>query len=167
MLDQDKGRALIWLQHLSQSVSRTAGLTSDLAHPAPQMATRTQSLNTLLQRATIDDHEEILKACNVSLKQSKTEPKILHTKAVALLKLDRYEDALRVLEEGGDGLKNGASLERSYALYKNGQLSEANDIANGIPDDRGARHVEAQAVCVHRAVWWQATVLIVNGSHIG
>lgn len=121
---------------------------------APQMATGTQSLNTLLQRATIDDHEEILKACNVSLKQSKNEPKILHTKAVALLKLDRYEDAFRVLEEGGEGLKSGASLERSYALYKNGQLSKAKDIAKDIADDRGARHVEAQAVCVHRGVCW-------------
>ncbi|CAO1603461.1 Signal recognition particle subunit SRP72 [Xanthoria calcicola] len=109
------------------------------------MATGTQSLNTLLQRATIDDHEEILKACNASLKQSKKDPKTLHTKAVALLKLDRYDDALRVLEEGGEDLKSGASLERSYALYKNGQLSEAKDIARGISDDRGARHVEAQA----------------------
>ncbi|KAL9001573.1 MAG: hypothetical protein Q9169_000148 [Polycauliona sp. 2 TL-2023] len=104
-----------------------------------------QSLNILLQRADIDDHEEILKACNASLKQSKKEPNILHTKAVALLKLDRYGDALRALEEGGEAVKNGASLERAYALYKSGQLSEANDIAKGISDDRGARHVEAQA----------------------
>ncbi|KAL8855012.1 MAG: hypothetical protein Q9221_000208 [Calogaya cf. arnoldii] len=109
------------------------------------MATGTQSLNTLLQRATIDDHEEILKACNVSLKQSNKDPQILHTKAVALLKLDRYADALRVLEEGGEGVKSAASLESSYALYKNGQLSEAKAIAKGISDDRGARHVEAQA----------------------
>ncbi|KAL8978872.1 MAG: hypothetical protein Q9205_005654 [Flavoplaca limonia] len=109
------------------------------------MATGTQSLNALLQRTTIDDHEEILKACNASLKQSKKESSVLHTKAVALLKLDRYEDALRALEDGGEAVKSGASLERSYALYKNGQLSEANDVAKGILDDRGARHVEAQA----------------------
>ncbi len=146
---------------------RTAGSPKEWEHLAPEMATGTQSLNTLLQRATIDDHEEILKACNASLKQSKKDPKTLHTKAVALLKLDRYDDALRVLEEGGEDLKSGASLERSYALYKNGQLSEAKDIAQGISDDRGARHVEAQAVCVHRAVCWQVTVLMLDGSHIG
>ncbi|KAL8694535.1 MAG: hypothetical protein Q9224_003554 [Gallowayella concinna] len=109
------------------------------------MASATQSLNTLLQRASIDDHEEILKACNVSLKHSKKDLKTLHAKIVALLKLDRYEDALRVLEEGGDGVKNELPLERSYALYKNGQLEEAKSIAKGITNDRGARHVEAQA----------------------
>ncbi|KAL8775337.1 MAG: hypothetical protein Q9209_000344 [Squamulea sp. 1 TL-2023] len=109
------------------------------------MANGTQPLDKLLQKASIDDHEEILKACNTSLKQSKKDPKILHTKVVALLKLDRYEDALRVLEEGGEAVKSAALLERSYALYKNGQLSESQEIANGILDDRGARHVEAQA----------------------
>ncbi|KAL8782959.1 MAG: hypothetical protein Q9213_004966 [Squamulea squamosa] len=109
------------------------------------MANVAQSLDKLLQRASIDDHEEILKACNASLKQSRKDPNVLHTKAVALLKLDRYEDALRVLEEGGGAVKTGALLETSYALYKNGQLSESRDIANGILDDRGARHVEAQA----------------------
>ena len=130
------------------------------------MATGTQSLNALLQRTTIDDHEEILKACNASLKQSKKESNVLHTKAVALLKLDRYEDALRAFEDGGEALKNEASLERSYALYKNGQLSEANQVAKGILDDRGARHVEAQAVCVHRLICYQWTALTVGRSRI-
>ncbi|KAL8727997.1 MAG: hypothetical protein Q9166_005668 [cf. Caloplaca sp. 2 TL-2023] len=109
------------------------------------MATGTQSLSVLLQRASIDDHEEVLKACNASLKQSRKDPRTLHAKIVALLKLERYEDALRVFEDGGEGLKNEASLERSYALYKTGQLSEARSIAQGITDDRGAQHVEAQA----------------------
>ncbi|KAL8806734.1 MAG: hypothetical protein Q9182_001132 [Xanthomendoza sp. 2 TL-2023] len=109
------------------------------------MTSGTQSLNVLLQRTSIDDHEEILKACNVSLKQSKKDPRTLHAKIVALLKLDRYEDALRVSEEGGDDVKKEIPLERSYALYKNGQLKEAKSIAEGITNDRGARHVEAQA----------------------
>ncbi|KAL8910526.1 MAG: hypothetical protein Q9171_004185 [Xanthocarpia ochracea] len=110
------------------------------------MANGTESLNTLLQQASIDDHDQILKACNASLEQSKKDPSLLYTKVVALLKLDRYEDALRVLEESDHGNVNtGASLERSYALYKIGRLSEARDIAKGISGDRGARHVEAQA----------------------
>ncbi|KAL8814683.1 MAG: hypothetical protein Q9223_006110 [Gallowayella weberi] len=109
------------------------------------MASGTQSLNVLLQRTSIDDHEEILKACNVSLKQSKKDLRTLHAKIVALLKLDRYEDALRVLEEGGDSVKNEIPLERSYALYKNGQFEEAKSIAGGITNNRGTRHVEAQA----------------------
>lgn len=116
------------------------------------MASRRQSLSALLQQTTIDDHDEILKACNALLKQSKNDAGTLHTKVVALLKLDRYEDALQVLIDAGPALENEAQLENSYALYKTGQLSEARHIAKGITTNRGARHVEAQAVCVHRAM---------------
>ncbi|KAL8721217.1 MAG: hypothetical protein Q9225_002066 [Loekoesia sp. 1 TL-2023] len=109
------------------------------------MASKAPSLDTLLRRTTIEDHEEILQACNASLKQSKKALGTLHAKVVALLKLERYEDALRVLEDGGESLENVAQLERSYALYRTGQLQEARDIAKGIDNDRGASHVEAQA----------------------
>ncbi|KAI4117367.1 MAG: hypothetical protein LQ345_002379 [Seirophora villosa] len=110
------------------------------------MTSEARTLAALLQRASIDDHEEILRACNASLKQSKKDLRSLHAKVVALLKLDRYEDALHVLEDGGESLKDEARLERSYALYKTGQLAEAERIAQRIDDDRGARHVEAQAL---------------------
>lgn len=116
------------------------------------MAGGRPSLDSLLRSSTLDDHEQILQACNASLKQSKNSTGTLHAKAVALLKLERYEDALRVLEDGGESLKSVTRLERSYALYRTGQLREARNIANSIDDDRGARHVEAQAVCVHRNV---------------
>ena len=110
------------------------------------MAGPGKSLSALLQSSTIDDHEEILKACNTSLKQSKGDLETQHVKIVALLKLDRFEDALRVFEEGGDKLKKNAAVERAYALYKIGELSEATEIAKGVTGNRGARHVEAQAV---------------------
>ncbi|KAL8684608.1 MAG: hypothetical protein Q9218_008219, partial [Villophora microphyllina] len=109
------------------------------------MASATQPLSALLQRSSIDDHEEILKACNGALKQSKKDLGALHAKIVALLKLDRYEDALGAFKDAGRDLEDRVQLERSYALYKTGQLSEAASIAKGIADDRGARHVEAQA----------------------
>lgn len=110
------------------------------------MATPVQSLTSLLQRSSIDDHEEVLRACNGSLKASKMDLDAQHAKVVALLKLDRYDDALRVLEESGDKLKGKAGIERAYALYKVGELEEAKRIAKVIAEDRGARHVEAQAV---------------------
>jgi len=110
------------------------------------MATPAKTLSALLQRSTIDDHEEILKACDASLKQSKGDLELQHVKSVALLKLDRYEDALRVLDENGDSLKKRAAFERAYGLYKVGELSQAKEIAKSITEERGARHVEAQAV---------------------
>lgn len=112
------------------------------------MATPAKTLSALLQRTLIDDHEEVLKACNASLKQSKADLQLQHVKFVALLKLDRYDDALRVLEEGGDRLKQRVPTERAYALYKVGEFEEAKNIAKGVSEERGARHVEAQAVCI-------------------
>ena len=111
------------------------------------MATPAKTLSALLQRTTIDDHEEVLKACNASLKLSRGDLELQHVKFVALLKLDRYDDALRVLEEGGDRLKSKVPTERAYALYKIGDLEEAKSLAKSISNERGARHVEAQAVC--------------------
>ncbi|KAL8867806.1 MAG: hypothetical protein Q9174_005423, partial [Haloplaca sp. 1 TL-2023] len=109
------------------------------------MTGKGQSLSALLQKSSIDDHEEILQACNASRKQSKNDDGALHIKVVALLKLDRYDNALQVLVDGGRGLADQARLENAYALYKTGQLSEARELAKDITDDRGARHVEAQA----------------------
>ena len=112
------------------------------------MATPAKPLSALLQRTSIDDHDEVLKACNVSLKHSKGDLELQHIKFVALLKLDRYEDALRVLEDGGDRLKPKVPTERAYALYRVGEFEEAKNLAKSISEQRGARHVEAQAVCV-------------------
>jgi signal recognition particle subunit SRP72 len=107
----------------------------------------TQSLSSLLQRASIDDHEEVLRSCDAALAKSRSDLQAQHLKIVALLKLDRYEDCLRVFEDGGDDLKKRAALEYGYALYKSGQPDEAIDVVSNLVNDRGARHLEAQAVC--------------------
>lgn len=116
------------------------------------MATPAKSLSALLQQSSIEDHDEVLKACNAALKTSKSDPELLHVRFVALLKLDRYEDALRILEEDGDKLKERAKIERAYALYKTGQLEEAKNLANGVAASRAARHIEAQAVSPFRTI---------------
>ena len=110
------------------------------------MAAGGPTLNSLLKKTTIEDHEEVLKACNATLKQSKGDVDTQHVRVVALLKLDRFDDAIHVLEEGGDKLKQKAQLEHAYALYKLGKLDEARNLANRVTSERGARHVEAQAV---------------------
>lgn len=112
------------------------------------MAGQSKSLSALLQQSTIEDHEEVLKACNAHLKQSKSDTDAQHTRLIALLKLDRYEDALQALNEAGDRLKQKARLESAYALYRTGSLQQAQQEARTLPNNRGARHVEAQAVCL-------------------
>ena len=103
------------------------------------------SISAVLKRSTIDDHDEVLKACNAALKQSKGDLEAQHVKVVSLLKLERYGDALRVFEDAGDRLKSKGQLAYAYALYKVGDLEQAEEVAGAVKA-RGARHLEAQAV---------------------
>ncbi|KAI5300069.1 Signal recognition particle core component [Ascosphaera atra] len=115
------------------------------------------ALSALLQRSEIIDHEEVLEACNQTLANTPPTAKdatltTSHVKVVALLKLDRFDDALRVLEAGGEPLKRVAAFEWAYALYKTGKLEEAVDIARSLSNSgdatgggRRAMHLEAQA----------------------
>lgn len=108
-----------------------------------RMANPTATLTSLLRGATIEDHEEVLKAANAVLRTSKGNPDALHTRVVALLKLDRFDDALRALDDGGDALADRCVLEKAYALYKTGQLAEAQALVQHA-DRRGLKHVAAQ-----------------------
>ncbi|KAJ5093264.1 hypothetical protein N7456_009125 [Penicillium angulare] len=103
-----------------------------------------QSLSSLLGRASIDDHEEVIQSCNEALAKSKSDINAQYIKAIALLKLDRYEEALRVLETGDSALKQQASLEYAYALYKCSRLEEALVAVTQSNGGRGAGHLEAQ-----------------------
>ncbi|KAI9368795.1 hypothetical protein BJX61DRAFT_536955 [Aspergillus egyptiacus] len=118
----------------------------------------TQSLSSLLQRASIDDHEEVLRSCDAVLAKSRTDLQAQLVKVVALLKLDRYDDCLRVFEDGGDNLKKKAAFEYGYALYKSGNPDAAIGVVCGMVDDRGSRHLEAQAS--YRAEKFQRTAEI-------
>ena len=108
----------------------------------------TSSLSSVLARSTITDHEEVLKACNAALKESKNDIRAQHVKAVALLQLNRFDDAVREFEDAGNKLKSEAQLEYAYALYKVGELESAERTARELEEEegRGARHLQAQAV---------------------
>lgn len=111
------------------------------------MATNhTATLSLLLASSTIEDHDEILKAACAVLKSSKSDQEALHTRVVALLKLDRFEDALRALDDGGDKLAQRCVLEKAYALYKTGKLDEAKHLISETKNtlSRGLRHLYAQ-----------------------
>ena len=103
------------------------------------------TLTSLLNSSTIDDHEEVLKQANAELKRDRTNQDALHTRVVALLKLDRFDDALRALDDGGNKLAERCVLEKAYALYKTGQLEEAAKIVEGSDQkSRGIKHIAAQ-----------------------
>lgn len=108
------------------------------------MAATSPLLAGLLKRATIDDHDEYLKASRAALKKNNFDSLAQHVQVVALLYLDQYAEALRFIEEGGQSLKDKAALEYAYALYKTGNLQQAADVAAKV-GGRGALHLEAQA----------------------
>jgi signal recognition particle subunit SRP72 len=107
------------------------------------------TLASLLGQASITDHNQVLSACETALSKSKNDPQALQVKIVALLNLDRFQDAVATVEAGGEEIKQRARLEYAYALYKNGQAAKAAEVAaqDANESDRGLRHVEAQAVC--------------------
>lgn len=102
------------------------------------------SLSALLQRSSLDDHEEILKVANETLRQSKTDMVAQHARVVAYLKSDRYDEALRAFNAAGDTLKAKASLEWAYTLYRTEQLDKAEEILQKNADTRGAALLQAQ-----------------------
>jgi signal recognition particle subunit SRP72 len=111
------------------------------------MAASTKSLSSLLAQASIEDHDEVLQATDAKLKKSKDNQNAQHVKAIALLYLDRYEDALEVFEAAKE-LQDKAQFEYAYALYKTGNAAKAAEIAGAAGPDagRGTKHMLAQAV---------------------
>jgi signal recognition particle subunit SRP72 len=112
------------------------------------MDTSTNSLASLLAQTSLEDHNEVLKAANAAIKKSKTDLEAHHARAVALLNLDRFDDAADVFKEVKP-LQEKARFEYAYALYKTGDAAKAVEVleAEGTTSDRGVKHVLAQAVC--------------------
>lgn len=103
------------------------------------------ALGALLQAATIADHDEMLRTANATLKANKRDELAQHTKVVALLKLDRFDDAICAISDGDAKLQARCLLEKAYALYKMGKLDEATAaLKSAGMDGRSFSHVAAQ-----------------------
>ncbi|PHH51403.1 Signal recognition particle subunit srp72 [Ceratocystis fimbriata CBS 114723] len=103
------------------------------------------SLAAALKAATLNDHEAILDAANASLKTSKNDTFANHTRIVALLKLDRFDDVLRTVSGLGENIKSQFSLETAYAMYKLGQLDDAAQVLSTCtPKTEAVQQLEGQ-----------------------
>ncbi len=102
--------------------------------------------SSLIAQSGIEDHAEVLKTANAALKRSGADLEAQHVRIVALLKLDRFDDAYHAFQSSGKKLKDRASLEYAYLLYKTWRFAEAELEAGAKPHCRGMRHVSAQAV---------------------
>lgn len=78
-----------------------------------------------------------------------------------------------MLEESGDRLKERTGVERAYALYRTGELEKQRMLPEGLCME-GAKHVEAQAVCILSLIRsreegyqsWERYLQVVWCSHI-
>ncbi|KAL2140604.1 hypothetical protein VTI28DRAFT_3568 [Corynascus sepedonium] len=111
------------------------------------------ALNALLRGASIDDHAEALELASAAVRAAKGRGAPLvaaqHTRVVALLNLDRFDDALRAIADGGDALAKTCIFEKAYALYKTGDLGAAEAVLRdaAVTDGRalrGLKHIAAQ-----------------------
>lgn len=109
------------------------------------------TLASLLKKSTIEDHDEVLKASEKELKGSPNDSQAQQAKAIALLKLERYEDALKYFS-GLSALKGSLPEAYAYCLYRSGKFEEAVKAASEVQDSRGAQHITLQAA--YRAEDW-------------
>ena len=107
-----------------------------------------KSLSALLAQASIEDHDETLRAANAEIKKNKSNIEAQHAKTIALLHLDDFEGALKVFEDVKE-LQQKAQFEYAYTLYKTGDAAKAVEIAQASSNkqDRKTQHILAQAVC--------------------
>lgn len=112
-------------------------------------------LTSLLARSSIEDHDEALSLADAALSSLKAgSPDHLnaqHTKVVALLRLERYDDALRVIADGGDALASRCLLENGYALYKTGALEDAFVLLGGESGEEDGEAEESEDTRKERA----------------
>lgn len=78
-----------------------------------------------------------------------TDEDALKTKLFLLLKTNRYNEALKMTEQGGGG--DQFIFERAYALYKLQREKEAQDLLHN-SDDRAVLFLQAQIVRPHTGV---------------
>jgi len=104
------------------------------------------SLTAALSRVSLDDHEEVLKIAESTLKKTPSDITAQHVKVVALLKLDRYSDVIRLVKDARPELKEKVWFEYGYALYRSEKPEEAVAILEAHGGERGINHLLAQAV---------------------
>lgn len=119
------------------------------------MAYTPGTLSALLRKLSVSsdtpNHAQALKHANHVLESNKSHSEASHTKVVALLHLDRFDDVVKTLTETP---LEQAKFELAYALYKSGKWEAAEEVAREarkarvLPENcrRGLAHVEAQAV---------------------
>ena len=102
----------------------------------------------LLASTNITDDSEAYEIATAAVQVNINDQFAHHTRIVALLKLDRFQDVIRVLEHAPSKIQHVCRLEKAYALYKLGSLTSAYHVLESLQannnSERGVNHLAAQ-----------------------
>ncbi|KAJ3298444.1 Signal recognition particle core component [Borealophlyctis nickersoniae] len=123
---------------------------------ADKKSQETQRLFAELERyCSSEEYDNIVKICDKISRTVKNDPDVLHSKVVALIRLERYTDALTVLEASNlpVEVREDHQFEKAYCLYRANRLSESLDLIRqckngelGKDAKRQFDHLEAQVL---------------------
>lgn len=95
--------------------------------------------------ASSNDYDKVLEIADQVLKSSPLDSLAAKEKITALIKLDRYKEALAFLTESTFLKDEETLLERGFCLYKVGKCAEAEEVLK-TASGRTADHIRAQNV---------------------
>jgi signal recognition particle subunit SRP72 len=107
--------------------------------------TLSELFSRLTLAASTNDYDRVLSISNEVLKSSPTDSRAAKQKIIALIKLDKYREALTFLGECSFLRKEDTLLEKGFCLYKLGQGAEAEKVLEE-GAGRGVLHIRAQNV---------------------
>eukprot|EP00741_Cyanophora_paradoxa_P019543 tig00021127_g18865.t1 len=90
-----------------------------------------------------DNHEKALEAANAVLKLQPNEPDALRCKAISLIHLSKFADAIALIK--GQAALSGMVFERAYCHYRLNELDPAFEALKGLSEsDEKSMHLRAQ-----------------------
>ncbi|KNC99257.1 uncharacterized protein SPPG_05512 [Spizellomyces punctatus DAOM BR117] len=123
------------------------------------MAETTQGLFVELNSMCLgSNYDKIVETCDKILRSEPSDPDAIHTKIVALIRLEQYTNALKLIDSPTipTFLREELVFERAYCLYRANRLQDCLDLVRkqredaaknfGSDVERSLRHLEAQVL---------------------
>ncbi|KAJ3410311.1 hypothetical protein HDV05_003891 [Chytridiales sp. JEL 0842] len=118
---------------------------------APLDAAQASLFQDLDDAIVADDHERIVKLCDKLLVSMPNDEDVVNTKVVALIKLDKFEDALGTITKAPKPLKDQLLYEQAYCFYKQHKheeclkvIDDARQSKSGFTSSAAWDHLEMQ-----------------------
>ncbi|KAJ1677503.1 Srp72p, partial [Spiromyces aspiralis] len=93
------------------------------------------------------DYPDVIRCCNKALKVAPSDAVVHRTKVVALIRVDKYKEALNAIDHAKKVKLNaelGFHYERAYCLFRLDRLSEAEKMLASMKRSDRVTHLEAQ-----------------------